>query len=315
MPERKYLRAEDMPLDSEWTWDDEVVGEKLGPVEYRIKPSTHQRHCDLLDIHLPWFETYSYLFPWELDCKPRVVSQYKGRINNQLNASDEFEFFKAVKVSEPLIGYTENLDKWEARGKKYGRRKGVVYDSLGDVVCVATSNYVILTGHEGTVPSMTVTRQMQEEGNWHENGQLVKASKDLPDGLVLLTVTRGPCPMRISGYSHGGWGGGTWKHNMHEDAWAQSKGFRGGIVEAPVGLEYAQLQQLCNFFGPERFFTTGIYNVKTCGPVYLGDILIGKARVKEKLPENGKTRLVLDVRVERIDGDLLRVGTASAIVD
>jgi len=314
-PERKYTRPEEMPLDSEWTWEDEVVGERLGPVEFRIKPSTHQKHCDILDIHLPFFETNSYLFPWELQCMPRVVSQYKGRINNQLEASHELEFFKAVKVGEPLTGYTENLDKWENRGKKWGRRKGDTYDSQGDLVFTYTSDYVILTGFEGKVPSQEITKKRKDEGNWNENGQLLKASKDLPDGSVLLTITRGPCPMRISGYSHGGWAADTWKHNMHVDEWAQGLGFRGGIVEAPVGSEYAQLQQLCNFFGAEKFMTTGTYKVKSCGPVYLGDILIGKAKVREKLNENGKTRLVLDVRVERIDGDLLRVGTASAIID
>ena len=308
----KYERPEDMPVDSPGMRFAEVkVGERLGPIEYRIKPSTHQKHCDLLNIHLPWFETHWNLFPWEMDCGARVVSRYRGRLNQDVEGFHKMEFFKPSTVGQPLFGEVITVDKYEKRGKYCVVGAAELRDENGELICRSTHEGITLAEQKGPLK-----RELGEkhEETWHELGELVKASKDLPVGFVLLTITKGPCPMRISGFARGGWSKEKWKDNIHEDDYAKRMGYQGGLVEGPIAWEFVLLESLTNFFGPEAFFTTGIVFNKTCGPVYVGDVLVGKARIKEKIPADGGVRIVLDTRVEELDDTLVRIGTASAIV-
>jgi len=311
-PKPIYERPEDMPVDSPGRrFAEVVVGERLGPVEYRIKPSTHQKHCDLLNIHLPWFEIFWNLFPWEMDCGARVVSRYRGRQNQDLEGFHEYEFFKPAKVGQPVFGEVVTVDKYEKRGKYCVVGAAELKDENGVLLCRSTHEGITLAEHKGEV-ERGIGEQYEE--TWHELGDLVKASKELPVGFVLLKITKGPCPMRVSGFVRGGWSREKWKDNIHEDTYAKSLGYHGGLVEGPIAWEFALLESLVNFFGPESFFTTGKVRNKTCGPVYVGDVLVGKARIKEKLPEDGGVRIVLDTRVEKLDKTLVRIGTASAVV-
>jgi len=307
-----YERPEDMPVDTPGMRFAEVeVGERVGPVEYRIKPSTHQKHCDLLSIHSPWFETFWNLFPWEMDCGARVVSRYKGRQNQEVEGFHELEFFKPAKVGQPVFGEVVTTDKYEKRGKYCVVGAAELRDENGDMICRSTHEGITLAEQAGPVER---DRGEKPGETWHDLGELVKASKDLPVGFVLLTVTKGPCPMRISGFVKGGWSRDKWKDNIHEDGYAQRMGYGGGLVEGPIAWEFVLLESLTGFFGAESFFSTGKVFNKTCGPVYVGDTLVGKARIKEKVPEDGGSRIVLDTRVETLGGTLVRVGTASAIV-
>jgi hypothetical protein len=309
----KYDRPEDMPVDSPGRrFADVVVGERLGPIEYRIKPSTHQKHCDLLSIHHPWFEVFWNLFPWEMDCGARVASKYHGRQNQDLEGFHAFDFFQPAKVGQPLFGEVVFADKYEKRGKYCVVGVAELRDDNGTLLCQASHEGITLAEQAGPVERDTGERH---EETWHELGNLVKASRDLPEGFVLLTITKGPCPMRVSGFAKGGWSRDKWKDNIHEDMYATQMGYHSGLVEGPIAWEFVFMESLINFFGPERFFTTGKVSNKTSGPVYVGDVLVGKARIKEKLPEKGGIRIVLDTRVEKLDGTLVRIGTASAVVD
>jgi hypothetical protein len=311
-PEPKYQQPKDMPVDSPARkFADIVVGERLGPIEYRIKPSTHQKHCDLLNIHLSWFEVFWNLFPWEMDCGARVVSRYQGRLNQELEGFHEFEFYKPAKVGQPLFGEVVIVDKYEKRGKYCIVGAAELKDENGSLLCRVRHEGITLAELEGNIERDLGEK---EQETWYELGELVKASKELPIGFVLLTITKGPCPMRVSGFAKGGWSKEEWKDNIHENSYAQRMGYDRGLVEGPIAWEFVLLESLTNFFGPENFFSTGRVFNKTCGPVYVGDVLVGKARVKDKITEDSGTRIVLDTRVEKLDGTLVRIGTASAVV-
>ena len=115
----------------------------------------------------------------------------------------------------------------------------VVVDEKFDILYFhgETDRYLTLPKGE---PSFNILKMAREDLHYKLNTLLVKASKDLPIGFVLLTVTRGPCPMRHgpTGFDKGGWDKNLWRDNMHEDDFAQKLGFRGGIVEGPIGTEF-----------------------------------------------------------------------------
>src|SRR6185503_8168540 len=97
-----------------------IINEIEGPVEFAIKDSTHQKHCDLLGIHDPYLETERHLFPWEYISGYRVGSQWKtGRLNQTILAAHHFNFFRPAKTGDRLNSYNMFLDKFERRGRKY----------------------------------------------------------------------------------------------------------------------------------------------------------------------------------------------------
>ncbi len=314
----KYERGE-LPVEfTPLRYEELIVGEEMGPIIYYIKPSTHQKHCELFGHHHPWFEKEQVLFPWELWSTIRTISRWKyGRINAAVEAEYHYWFLKPARVGQPLSGSVIILDKYIKRGKKYYSLQGFTRDETGDLVFTGRQEDVFLGDREGSIPYSTITKEREKETGWWndtQQGQVQSAAKDLPEGFILPCVLRPPIPFRVSGWEAGGWSKDRWKTNIHEDEFAQSKGYRGGLVEAPIVGEHALLDMLIDFFGPERFYTGGRWDMKHCGPVYMGDKLVSKARIAEKIPQNGSVRIVLDVRVENDDGSLVQVGTASAVI-
>ncbi|MFC2059308.1 hypothetical protein ACFLTS_06730, partial [Chloroflexota bacterium] len=132
-PTRKYWKPEEMPVNSRpLTWEEWPVNNLLGPVDFRIKPSTHLKHCDLLNIHLPWFETYWNLFPWEADSSTRVHSAYYGRLNAGIQPYLQYEFYQPARVGQPLSGTWVITDKFIKRGKKFFACTNETRDDKGE---------------------------------------------------------------------------------------------------------------------------------------------------------------------------------------
>lgn len=315
----KYGRGEP-PVDfTPVVYEHVVVGEEMGPIIFDIKESTHQKHCDLFHHHDPWFQQAKVLFPWELWPTIRTITRWKyGRINLGIEAEYHYWFLKPVKVEQPLTGSAIIMDKYIKRDKAYVSFRGQTRDETGDLVFESQEEIIVLATHKDKVPYSTISRKRaNEKGWWNEvkAGKIKRATKDVPEGLILPVDVRPPIPFRISGWDTGGWHKDKWKTNIHEDEFAHSKGYDGGLVEAPIVGEHGILELLVNFFGPEKFYTGGRWDMKLTGPTYMGDKLVGKARVAMKEPQNGGVRTTLDLRVEKEDGTLVQVGTASAVVE
>jgi hypothetical protein len=298
-------------------WEDVIINEIEGPVEFAIKPSTHQKHCDLLEIHHPYLEKEQHIFPWEYNSGYRVGSQWKtGRFNQAIQASMSFDFFRPAKVGDRLLAYQLFTDKFERRGRKYMSFLNDTVDAeSGELVSRFGGDVVLMTGQPKPAGLGEVTRQRQDEGAWGgaSSGAVPTNTPNLPIGTEFPNQVTGPCPMRVSGHTPTGWDASKWIDNIHSDDYAQRLGYERGVAESPVAMEYATLLTLVEFYGADVFFSTGKIFVKVTGPVYVGDHLIGKFRVRDRWTEGAYYRTVLDVRIEKSDGSLCQVGTASAL--
>lgn len=143
---------------------------------------------------------------------------------------------------------------------------------------------------------------------------MITTARDLPGGHELPEKTVTVHKFRYASDASGGaWPKELWHDSIHTDEYAQKFGYKGAAAEGPVVFEMALLQTLVDFFG-ESLFTSGVVDVKFTAPVYVGDTLTGKAKIREKVADDSGTRLVLDVRVEKQDSSLAIVGTASAVI-
>jgi len=133
----------------------------------------------------------------------------------------------------------------------------------------------------------------------------MKASADLPIGSSLPEIKKSA----HNPYNESNRGS---EKNIHDDAVAQKLGFTRGFVAGGQSIGMIS-EMLLSFFGPE-YFNSGRFQATYVSPVFEDDEIIIKGTVRDRVSENGKTRLECDVWMEKADGTKTVVGTASALV-
>jgi len=127
---------------------------------------------------------------------------------------------------------------------------------------------------------------------------MLTARKELEPGFEIPPLTK-----RAFMIARGG---------IHGDEYAQQMGFARGLVVGGTTLAY-MTEMLTSFFG-QSWFETGKISVTFTRPVFENDMVTCRGVVKEKAAEDSGVRLVLDIWMEKEDGEKVIVGTASARV-
>ncbi len=99
---------------------------------------------------------------------------------------------------------------------------------------------------------------------------------------------------------------------IHTDDYARDLGMRGALVGGSTLLSYV-LGMLYNYFGQKWLYHGKISVSFIGGGVVNGDVVTSHGLVTAIEPEEGGTRLKLDVWMENQDGAKIVVGEASCI--
>lgn len=100
--------------------------------------------------------------------------------------------------------------------------------------------------------------------------------------------------------------------SIHTDAeWARKKGFAAPLAQGMMSTAYVS-EMMVALLG-EGFVKGGKMAVKFIKPVLAGDTLTMHGRVKEKLPDGDRTRIVVEFWCENPDGIKTMVGEASGL--
>ena len=97
-----------------------------------------------------------------------------------------------------------------------------------------------------------------------------------------------------------------------DDAWARQKGFRTCLAQGMMSTAYVS-QMMVKLLGP-GFTCGGTMSMAFIKPVYAGDRLTVRGVIKERQPENGGTRVVVEVSVENQHGEKTAVGHATGLL-
>lgn len=101
-------------------------------------------------------------------------------------------------------------------------------------------------------------------------------------------------------------------HSIHTDPeWARQKGFRAPLVQAMMSTAY--VSQMMMQYAGQGFVKGGAMSVSFIKPVYAGDTLTVRGRVKSREHQGKVTRVTVEVWCENQDGVRTMVGTASGI--
>src|SRR6059036_4369298 len=123
-------------------------------------------------------------------------------------------------------------------------------------------------------------------------------------GEALPSLVKDISQRRIDVYS------GVKPHSIHSDeAWARQKGFRTCLAQGMMSTAYVS-QMMVTLLGPD-FARGGTMSMAFIKPVYAGDRLTVHGVIKDRQPENGGTRVTVEVWCVNQDGQTTAIGTAS----
>jgi 3-hydroxybutyryl-CoA dehydratase len=126
-------------------------------------------------------------------------------------------------------------------------------------------------------------------------------------GQVLPSLTKEIVQRKIDAYS------GVKPRSIHTDeAWAREKGFRAPLAQAMMSTAY--VSELMTQLLGAGFVKGGTMAMTFIKPVYAGERLTVHGVVTDVRPEDGATRVVVDVWCEDQEGDKTAVGTASGLL-
>ena len=112
---------------------------------------------------------------------------------------------------------------------------------------------------------------------------------------------------RIDAYS------GVRPRSIHTDeSWARTKGFRAPLAQGMMSTAYVS-EMMTRFLGA-GFVKGGALSMAFVAPVYAGDRLTVHGVVKDRRPEDGGTRVVVEVWCENQHGEKTALGTASGLI-
>ena len=134
-----------------------------------------------------------------------------------------------------------------------------------------------------------------------------RAETELAVGQALPPLAKDVSQRRIDVYS------GVKPHSIHSDeAWARQKGFRACLAQGMMSTAYVS-QLMVKLLGP-HFARGGTMSMAFVKPVYAGDRLTVHGIIKDKQPDQGATRVVVEVWVENQHGEKTAVGHATGLV-
>ena len=130
---------------------------------------------------------------------------------------------------------------------------------------------------------------------------------DVTIGRELPPLVKDVSQRKIDAYS------GVRPRYIHSDeSWAQAKGFRTCLAQGMMSTAYVS-DMMTRFLGA-GFVKGGTLSMSFVKPVYAGDRLTVHGVIKDKRPEAGGTRVVVEVRCQNQDGQTTAVGTASGLL-
>jgi acyl dehydratase len=126
-------------------------------------------------------------------------------------------------------------------------------------------------------------------------------------GQVLPSLVKEVAQRKIDAYS------GVRPRSIHTDeAWARQKGFRAPLAQGMMSTAY--VSELMTQLLGAGFVKAGTMSMTFVRPVYAGDRLTVHGVVADVRPQDGATRVVVDVWCENQQGEKTAVGTASGLL-
>ncbi len=271
------------------------VGRDFGGRDLRIDEGLVEDYLASLEQRLPLYGEFAPALLLHSECY-RDLSWYLANIWGNLHARQEWELFAEVPIGSRVRTRGFIRDRYRKRGRDYVVKETWVLDESGRLLNRGlTHQSFLVPGDSGA--SVAVDKEREKRGDRRfEIGGHGRALEP-----ISRTVTEQTC-MAFSGPSE----------NYHTNrAAAQALGFPDIVVQGMLPICLAA-EQLTRDFG-RGFLAGGKLDVRLVNVLWADETIRACAEEREEVPEAGRTRVHLDVWVEKTDGTKVVVGSASAL--
>jgi acyl dehydratase len=296
------------------TYDVLSIGEEFVSDEHLVTPEDIETYAFAVEDDHPWFFGPSpfggpVAHPTLLANQALRLRHSKYIVHAGLHARMESHFLEPIRPGVRARSRGTLIDKYERRGKQYMVTEFVTEDEGGTALVRGQFTQMLLPsgGLSGKAPGDVVARAPEKPPSRFPAGSAEAGVEEITIGQALPRLVKEVSQRRIDAYS------GVRPRSIHTDeAWARQKGFRATLAQGMMSTAY--VSEMMTHFAGAGFVKGGWMSVAFIKPVYAEDRLTVQGVVREKRPDNGGTRVVVEVWCENQHGEKTAVGSASGVV-
>jgi len=245
------------------------------------RPAMYSKIAPALMLHSECYESLSW---------------YLANIWGNLHARQEWELFGAMQLGSVVRTHGFIRERYRKRGRDYVVKETWVQDAAGRLLSRGLTHQSFLIPDEGSQPvAVDKDREKRTDRTFDIGG------KGRPLAALGLAVTDEVC-MAFSGPTE--------NYHTNREA-ARALGFPDIVVQGMLPICLAS-ELLTREYG-EGWTCGGKMDVRLVNVLWAGERIEARAEETHEVPEAGRTRVHLDVWVEKAEGTKVILGTASAL--
>ncbi len=271
------------------------VGRDFGGREVAIDSALVERYVAALGHRLGIYSELAPALTLHSECYENL-QWYLANIWGNLHARQEWELFGEVPLGSRVRTRGFIRDRYRKRGRDYVVKETWVQDADGKLLSRGLTHQSFLIPEEGARPvAVDKDREKRSDRTFEIGGK----GRPLPP--LGLAVTEGVC-MAFSGPTE--------NYHTNRDA-ARALGFPDIVVQGMLPICLVS-ELLTREYG-RGWLAGGKMDVRLVNVLWADEQIEARAEETGEVPEAGRTRVHLDVWVEKTDGTRVIVGTASAL--
>ena len=275
------------------------VGRDFGGRELTVDAKLVERYLAALGQRLPLYERVAPGLVLHSECYENL-NWYLANIWGNLHARQEWELFAEVPITSRVTTRGFIRERYRKRGRDYVVKETWILDEGGRLLVRGLTHQSFLVEGPGG-GNGEATAAVDKDREKRPDRRFEIGGRGRPLAPLGITVTDEVC-MAFSGPTE----------NYHTNREvARAFGFPDIVVQGmlPVCLISELLTR--EFAG--GWLAGGKMDVRLVNVLWAGDAVEAKAEVTDEVPEADRSRVHLDVWVEKADGTRVVVGTASAL--
>ena len=295
-----------MPTDA---WDDIYVGKPLGRREVEVTPELVALRSAAWGDRHPWYASAENPFaaavapamvgaqePW------RFSGGYPPEMVGNLHSRQEWDLFWPATVGSTVSSQAQVTERYPWRGNRHVIVNEVMLSDGGGRLLARgrTHQSFLLPGRAGGGDKPVVDRDRERR----EDRRFTPGEEPCLEAIegAALELTPEACLAVADGLQ-----------NYHSDPEiAQALGFPTVVVQGVVNT-YLVSSLMTSRFGA-GWWCGGRLRMSFVNVIWGGDTIAARVNLKEVTPEHPRSRTECEVWVEKADGTVTAIGTASAVV-
>jgi acyl dehydratase len=297
----ELVRDPALPTDA---WDDIYVGKELGGHEAQVTPEVVELHCAACEDRHPWYTSAEN--PFGAAVAPALIGHqepwqfggwYPGEVRGNLHAKQEWDLFHPVLVGSTYTARAMVIDRYLWRSNRHVIVNEVTLsDPSGMVLARGRTHQSFLRAQ----PEGFVVERSREKSSERQfapgQGEVLERV-----GGRALTLTPEMCLAATYG-----------QDNYHSNPEiARAMGFPAVVVQGVFNANLVSALMTRRFGA--GWWHGGKLRMSFVNVIWGGDTVSAHVALTEVAEEAPRHRAMCEVWVEKTDGTVTAIGTASAV--